>query len=216
MKRLYVTGMVMLAVISSAGCRQAGEEGKSNLTDENGSTIQVDENTKMYQRTGNESKKEERTEAYGFVRHSKKDLMKNGEQTEYYGIDRKELADTISGLTVQLPGISEAATLVTDEEVLVAYRRASGDRSQMADMVKRTAISVVPRYYHVYISDNPAYFDQLQSYSRMDSESRDADAIIGKLTNGMKKDSPQGKAVNKGENANGEETGEMSGDGMER
>lgn len=45
-------------------------------------------------------------------------------------------------------------TLVTDEEVLVVYDTNAKDRTETADQVKRTAMSVVPRYYHVYVSDD--------------------------------------------------------------
>ncbi|WP_164462249.1 YhcN/YlaJ family sporulation lipoprotein [Bacillus sp. FJAT-42376] len=201
--------LFIAATFLSAPACQKAEEGQ-NLTDQNGSTINVNEKTDMYKKTSSESKKEQRTENYGFVRHKKSSLTDNGQQTEFYGINRKELADTISGLAVQLPGIEEAAALVTDEEVLIAYRGSGKNRNEMADMVSKTAISVVPRYYHVYISDQPAYFDQLQSYSKMDAQSPDADAIISKLIRQMLNDSPQGKSLNKGENANGEGYGEKN------
>ncbi|KZZ83247.1 YhcN/YlaJ family sporulation lipoprotein [Bacillus sp. SJS] len=208
----FLKPFVFLAVLLLASACQMGEEGQKDMTDENGSTINVNEKKDMYKKTSNESKKEQKTENYGFVRHKKSGLTKNGEQTEYYGINREELADTISGLSVQLPGIEEAAVLVTDEEALIAYRGSGRNRNEMADMVSKTAISAVPRYYHVYISDNPSYFDQLQSYSKMDSQSPNADAIISKLIRQMLKDSPQGKSLNKGENANGEGYGEMNED----
>ncbi|MGD6817306.1 YhcN/YlaJ family sporulation lipoprotein [Metabacillus sp. 84] len=198
-----------LMTILFSGC-QMNEEGKSDLTDENGSTINVDENTTMYKKTESDSKKTNRTESFGYVHHKRNTLMKNGKQTEFYAIDREALADTVSGLTVQLPGIEEAATLVTDEEVLVAYRGSSKNRNEMADMVSKTGISAVPRYYHVYISDNEAAIDQLQSYRTLDSESPEADAVLAKLIRQMLKESPQGKSLNKGENANGEGYGETN------
>ena len=71
-------------------------------------------------------------------------------------LDREQLAKVISNIIVQLPNINDASVLVTDEEVLVVYDTDSKNREKTADQVKRSALSAVPRYYHVYVSDNTA------------------------------------------------------------
>ena len=50
---------------------------------------------------------------------------------------------------------------------------------------------------------------QIEAYSPLDSTSRDIDEIITKTINKML-ESPQGRALNTGENANGEGYGEMN------
>jgi Sporulation lipoprotein YhcN/YlaJ (Spore_YhcN_YlaJ) len=77
--------------------------------------------------------------------------------------------------------------------------------------VKKTALSAVPRYYHVYVSDRENMIQQIEAYSPLDSTSRDIDQILNKTIKEMLK-SPQGRALNKGENANGEGYGETNED----
>ena len=118
--------------------------------------------------------------------------------------NREEAADNISKLSTAIPNIKQAATLVTDKDVLVAYKTDAKNRNNAADQVKRTAMSVVPRYYHVYVSDNPKQMDQIENISEMNTQTNDARKRIDAVIQQMLK-SPQGRKMNGGEDANGRE-----------
>ena len=64
--------------------------------------------------------------------------------------------------------------LLQIKQVLIAYKTDTKDRNLTADQVKKTAMSIVPRYYHVYVSDNTGLRDLMESYSYLDSNSRNA------------------------------------------
>lgn len=147
-----------------------------------------------------------KSEAFGYVRHQKSPIM--GDQvsdSHYSAIDREKVADTISRLSTALPNVDDVSTLVTGEEVLVVYDTDSNNRELTADQVKKTALSVVPRWYHVYVSDNIGLRQNVENFASLDSDSEKAEYAIDKLIKDMKK-SPQGKKVNNEENANGETT----------
>lgn len=74
----------------------------------------------------------------------------NADRAEAPTIDREQLADIISRLSNQIPDVNDVSTLVTDEEVLIVYDSDTNNRNATADQVKRTALSIVPRYFHVY------------------------------------------------------------------
>jgi ribosomal protein S17E len=87
--------------------------------------------------------------------------------------------------------------------VLIAYQTDSKDRNLTADQVKKTAMSVVPRYYHVYVTDNRSLMRDVENLSHLDSTSKNARNSVNQLIAQMKK-SPQGAPMSNSENANGE------------
>nr|WP_239558947.1 YhcN/YlaJ family sporulation lipoprotein [Peribacillus deserti] len=145
---------------------------------------------------------------FGFVRLNR--TIIDGETVGSHDrvtLDREQLADIITRLSVQIPGIDEAATLVTDEEALIAYKTSKDDRNEAADQVKRTAISVLPRYFHVYVTDNPGLMQNVENYANLDTHTKDVNNMLQNTISQMKK-SPQGRKVSENENANGEQQGE--------
>ncbi len=189
---------------------QYGAEEDTSLMHESGNTINVSDRTDLYNEEGAPNANDKGA-SFGFVRHQKSGIPQDVAYIPTPGMDREKVANTISSLSVQLPNVNDVATLVTDEEVLVAYDTDSKNRNDTADQVKKTALSVVPRYYHVYVSDNPNMIQQIQAYSSLDSTSRDIDEILSDTIHKMLQ-SPQGRALNKGENANGEGYGEVNED----
>jgi hypothetical protein len=185
----------------------AGED--TSLFNESGNTINVQDRSDLYNEEGPTNVN--KSANFGYVRHQKSGIPQDVTFTRTPGLDREQAANTISSLIVQLPNIDDVATLVTDEEVLVAYETDSKNRFETADQVKKTALSAVPRYYHVYVSDKDNMIQQIEAFSPLDSTSRDIDEILNKTIREMLK-SPQGRNLNKGENANGEGYGEMNED----
>ncbi|WP_409295168.1 YhcN/YlaJ family sporulation lipoprotein [Peribacillus sp. SCS-26] len=146
---------------------------------------------------------------FGFVRLSR--TVVNGETVgskDRIRLDREQMADIITRLAVQNPQIEEAATLVTDEEALIAYKTGSENREEAADQVKRTAMSVLPRYFHVYVTDNPGLMQNIENYAGLNTHTDDINYMLQKTIVQMKR-SPQGKTAIPGENANGETKADM-------
>jgi hypothetical protein len=188
---------------------QYGAEEDTSFLHESGNTLNVQDRTDLYNEEGLTIGNNNKSANFGYVRHQKSGIPNDVTLTRTLGLDREQAANTISSLIVQLPNVNDVATLVTDEEVLVAYKTDSNNRFETADQVKKTALSAVPRYYHVYVSDNPSMIQQIEAYSPLDSTSRDIDEILNKTIKEML-ESPQGRALNKGENANGEGYGETN------
>ena len=132
---------------------------------------------------------------------------KTSPEEHYTAIDREKLADTISKNCTDLPNVQDVATLVTDQQVLIVYETDTKSRNLTADQVKKTAMSMVPRFYHVYVSDNTGLRDLMESYSYLDSDSRNAQKGMQSLIQKMKQ-SPQGNPVVQEEDANGENKGD--------
>ncbi|MFD0767405.1 YhcN/YlaJ family sporulation lipoprotein [Bacillus sp. CGMCC 1.60114] len=77
-------------------------------------------------------------------------------------INKERLAEMITDLTVKLPDVMNAATLVTDDEVFVVYRANTTNPDLVADQVQKTALSIVPRYYKAYVSTEQKLISQIQ------------------------------------------------------
>ncbi len=121
-------------------------------------------------------------------------------------IDKKILSDTISRMIMQNRIIRDSATLVTSDKVLIVYDAKTDDRERAADIVKRSAMSVVPRWFHVYVSDDTTLFEDIERYKNMDETSANVKRSIDGLIKEMKK-SPQGYT-------DPNKDGELEGDGM--
>jgi hypothetical protein len=63
-------------------------------------------------------------------------------------------------------------------------------------------MSVVPRYYHVYVSDNANLMRDVENLANLDSTSKNARNLVNGLVKQMKK-SPQGSRMSDSEDENG-------------
>ncbi|WP_163526742.1 YhcN/YlaJ family sporulation lipoprotein [Halobacillus ihumii] len=129
----------------------------------------------------------------GYVRYEKDQLDQDAEQNQNFKVNKEKVADMISRMILKYDEFEDVATLVTDEEVLVAYQAPEGqDRELSADMVKKTAYSLVPSFYHVYVSDNPSAFGDIQSLSNSTVYDDQYNEVIDNIIQKMK-EAPQGK-----------------------
>jgi osmotically-inducible protein OsmY len=105
---------------------------------------------------------------YGFSRLQKQEVLgKDGEFT--LTIDKQEVAKFISYLVVKLPAVDDAAALVTDQEVLIAFRT-DGNKKEVRKQVEKTAQSALPSYYHIYTSGemkNINNIEELNKYGQL-------------------------------------------------
>jgi hypothetical protein len=192
----------------------ASDPGNSGIYKKSGNTINRQEREEHYNPSKVDTRAEQSRE-FGYVRQVKSPIP--GETIQYrdiYTINREKVADAISKLAVSLPNVHDAASLVTDEEVLVAYRtNAKGKKARfdIADQVKRTAMSVVPRWYHVYVTDDPTLRQNVENLASLNGRSANRESMIQDTVNMMLKSSPQGRRMSSGENANGEAINELNG-----
>lgn len=205
-KTWILTGMSAIALLS--GCAELNES--TSLYEKSGTTINVRSRNDLYNEHGVRNGTDSRLTNFGYVRHQKSPIP--GDTTQYATIpvlNRENVADLISKLCTQLPNVYDVGTLVTDDTVFVVYKTDSTNRFETADQVKKTAISVVPRYYHVYVSDNPRMFQDIERFGRLDANSRNVDHVLQQTIKDMLK-SPQGRKVSSGENENGVQREEMN------
>ncbi|WP_110113772.1 YhcN/YlaJ family sporulation lipoprotein [Bacillus sp. CGMCC 1.16541] len=205
MHKYMLMGMLTIS-IAVTGCQE-----QNNVTEEdgqalhqNGNTINVSETNDMY----NQDKK--KNNRYGYVRHQKSPVANENQMAQNIStFDREQAADSISRLSTATPNVNDVAVLVTDEEVLIVYKTDTQNRSETADQVKRTAMSVVPRYYHVYVSDNPSHMADIERFSQVDIRDKNIQSSINQTIKEMLQ-SPQGRKMTDGENANGEGKNELN------
>ncbi|MED1739478.1 YhcN/YlaJ family sporulation lipoprotein [Bacillus swezeyi] len=186
-KKLFLFGLLLAPLV---GCQTALNDTEHNIYEEDGNTVHVaDKNPQYNERFRNDDRKGR----FGYARHQATPVA-NKEEIQAPQINREEMAHIISSLTVQLPNIQDASTLVTDEEALVVYKTDSKKREETADQVKKTAASVIPRYYKIYISDDANLIQSVANFSRLGSNSRNVDQLMADTIKEMQK-SPQGKTT---------------------
>lgn len=120
MKRLIFPFSCLL--LFTAACQQNATENDS-LTDEGTTPITVSDRGTENDTNSN----------YGYVRRQRNDGENQEQRQEGVPyLDREALADSISRMASSLPNVADAATLVTDKEVLVSYKTSAQDRSATA------------------------------------------------------------------------------------
>ncbi|XJZ26813.1 YhcN/YlaJ family sporulation lipoprotein [Bacillota bacterium Lsc_1132] len=200
MKRTTATAAAFCILTALAGCT-ATDSGKQGIYEKSGNTLNVNnQRTELYREGGNRGIRNVSNQ-YGYVRQQKNPVNDNNKQ--FAALDREQLANIISRLVTAIPNVHDAATLVTDQEVLIAYRTNANDRNLTADQVKKAAMSAVPRFYHVYVTDNPNLIRDVENLSHLDSTSKNTRSNVNQVISRMKK-SPQGSPLNPSENPNGE------------
>ncbi|MDY0405231.1 YhcN/YlaJ family sporulation lipoprotein [Virgibacillus sp. 179-BFC.A HS] len=128
----------------------------------------------------------------GFVNYKKDQLQDRPGRHDVITIDRNQMADMISKQILRTENFDQVATLVTDEEVLIAYKKAEdADPHRAATTAKQTAMSIMPRYFDVYVSDNPTLIADLHSLHNATTKNKNYDNTVDKIIAEMQK-SPQG------------------------
>lgn len=206
MKKKIAALLILSSVMMTAACSDDDKTRKETTSGYKFKNTSYENN----QNDNNSMGTDRRYGDFGYVRHEYKgENRKPLAANKIPKMDRQKLADMITDMAVRLPNIKDMAVLVTDEEVLMAYETTSKNRMAVADNVKKTAFSVVPRYYHVYVSDKKGMIGKLGQYQSLNYNTDNVEGIVDRLIAQMKK-SPQGYNVSQGENQNGEMKGEMN------
>lgn len=201
--------MLSMALLAACSNNNNGKNVAENpaVYKKNGNTVNRNERVDMYNK-GLEKTSADRQNEFGYVRHVKSPVPgQNIKYQDIYTLNREKVADAISKLAVTNPKVHDAATLVTDEEVLIWYKtdaKSKKDRNNVADQVKKTAFSTVPRWYHVYVTDNPTLKQYVENISYMKSSDANKERVIRQTVKMMLDSSPQGYKMSTGENENGE------------
>ncbi|ENQ3105793.1 YhcN/YlaJ family sporulation lipoprotein [Bacillus cereus] len=148
MKKQLLLALLTLSIFT--GCQTK----KAEMEREEGSRVLVSEHKDLY---GKDVPNRMLTRV-GYS-HKQKDEVSN---RQVGSINKERLAEMITDLTVKLPDVMNAATLVTDDEVFVVYRANTSDPALVADQVQKTALSIVPRYYKGYVSTEQKLISQIQ------------------------------------------------------
>ncbi|MBI0577574.1 YhcN/YlaJ family sporulation lipoprotein [Neobacillus cucumis] len=198
-KLMIILGLCTITTIT--GCSK--DMNNRDVYEESGNSINVNnKRTELYNEGAGRSVRNVSND-FGYVRHQKSPIMNDNTANNHYtALDREQVANIISKYSTNLPNVHDVATLVTDQEVLVAYTTDSKDRNLTADQVKRTAMSVVPRYYHVYVTDKKALMRDVENLSHMDARNKNSRHSINYVIRQMK-DSPQGNRLSDSEDENG-------------
>ncbi|MGJ9457496.1 YhcN/YlaJ family sporulation lipoprotein [Oceanobacillus sp. CF4.6] len=127
----------------------------------------------------------------GYVRYTKEQFENDTvNDDKEITIDRNEMADMITRIILKNNGFNEVATLVTDREVLIAYdRNENTAEEEAADIAKKTAMSIMPSYFDIYVSDNETLMQDIQSLHNSSTENRDYDNTINMIIEEMQKSS---------------------------
>lgn len=136
---------------------------------------------------------------FGYVRHKRSGVM-GAENQQEYTINREQLANMISRLCVQVPKVDDVSTLVTDGEVLIVYETDADDKKATADQVKKTAMSAVPGWYNIHVSDDPTFRQTIENFATLNTNRRDINQIIDNVIEQMQS-SPQGSDRTEGHEA---------------
>jgi len=193
-KGVAILGICTLALTACAGndTDQAGQGQKVNTFNETDNHLHTNSHEPGFK---NSDMKKNDT-GFGYVRYKRTGVMTAEDQPKFE-IDREQLADMISKLSAQVPNVDDVSTLVTDEEVLVVYATDTEDRHDTANQVKKMAMSVVPGWYHIYVTDDTGLRQNIENFATLNTNSREIHDLIDGVVKQMKS-TPQGTVNEKG------------------
>lgn len=128
----------------------------------------------------------------GFVRYTQDEFEQNNQsEPKAIHVDRNQMADMITRILLQNPDFKEVATLVTDEEALIAFEASDNISKQEAIAnAEKTALSLLPGYYTIHASDDKSLIQNIETlhYSIMEDDDLDIDPLVQTIVDSMKKD----------------------------
>ncbi|TRM13049.1 hypothetical protein FH966_15770 [Lentibacillus cibarius] len=181
-KKLFIT-LSLLTAFALVGCNNT-----DNAADEREQI--VDE---LDPEAENTPKNPEGNDKLGYVRYSKEQVDNDNEKSHIVNIDRTKMANMIARIILRNDGFDEVATLVTDKEALIAYAKEDElETENAADIAKKTAVSILPEYFDVYVSDNEMIMHDIQSLHNSSTKNDNYDNTLDQIIDRMKQ-SLQGK-----------------------
>jgi len=190
MNRQLIFPFLLLTAIILAGCG-----GTDNAADDE--RLQAEERDQIVEELDPEQETTPSNPSgdnkLGYVRYTKEQVENETEEQHSINIDRTSLANMITRIILRNDGFAEAATLVTDDKALIAYDKEDDlDSEKAADIANKTAVSILPGYFDVYVSDRASLINDIQSLHNSSIKDNNYDNTINQIIEQMKK-SPQGK-----------------------
>ncbi|MDL4839949.1 YhcN/YlaJ family sporulation lipoprotein [Aquibacillus rhizosphaerae] len=184
--RKMVYSSLLTVVLLMTGCTSNDEA--SDILDRSidGNNNEFDQ----FDAPGNQD--DELSSQLGYVHYTGDEFEEDIESDHFITIDRNRMADTITRLVLRNDEFEDVATLVTDEEVLIAYEKPEDmDRELAATIVKKTGLSILPRFFDVYVSDQPVSFRDIQSLKNSTTLEDDYENTLESIIKEME-NTPQG------------------------
>lgn len=180
MKSLFIVTIIVIAFLT--GCNT-----NDNTMTERDEIVDKLDPSRNYEAPADDNTNSQ----IGYVRYTKEQFDNDTvNRDKTFSIDRNEMADMITRIILQNNGFNEVATLVTDREVLIAYdRNEETSEEAAADIAKRTALSMMPSYFDIHVTDNETLIHDIQSLHNSTTENRNYDNTINLIINEMKKSS---------------------------
>ncbi|MFD1020495.1 YhcN/YlaJ family sporulation lipoprotein [Thalassobacillus hwangdonensis] len=209
MNKTFATSILLSAGLLMTACN-AGNDDDNALNNGNGDGNLNGNAMDSY----NGPDTTENNDQLGYVRYTKDQVDPEGNYETQ--VDREAMSDMITKMILSYEQFEDAATLVSDDEVLVAYQKPDEmDRDQAADMVKKTAASLVPRYFEIYVSDQASAFDDIQSLNNTSTTDRNYDQVIEEIIKRMRQ-APQGEPLYNDETESMDDPRDVKDRGMDR
>ncbi|WP_047979636.1 YhcN/YlaJ family sporulation lipoprotein [Ornithinibacillus contaminans] len=182
MKRILLLSMISIGIFLTACSHTDSSSGeREQMLDE----LDPNRENKTQNNTDMQDK-------LGYVNYTRDQIQEDSEEHHVATLNRIEMADMIARLILRNEGFNEVATLVTDAEVLIAYDRSDEvDRETAAEIASKTAVSVMPGYFDVYVSDNESLIPDIQSLHNSSANNKNYHNTLEQIISEMKK-SPQG------------------------
>ncbi|WP_147533969.1 YhcN/YlaJ family sporulation lipoprotein [Bacillus marasmi] len=187
-KNLAFAGFFTLFALTACANNNANELGARDIYKEDGNTINVNnQRAELYNEGNGKKSLRRKSEDFGYVRHQRNPVMGTNSAGDHYAaVDREQLAKIISQFETDVPNVNDVSTLVTDDEVIVVYETDSKDRTLTADQVKKTAASVVPRWFEVYVTDNTKLRQDVENFATLDADSKNINTLLSGLIERVK------------------------------
>jgi hypothetical protein len=71
------------------------------------------------------------------------------------------LAQAVGNVASSVPGVNSSSVLVTDKEIFVGVNNQAKDKKAANAKVRMNALSVSPRWFRVYVTDNPSMIQEM-------------------------------------------------------
>lgn len=100
-------------------------------------------------------------------------------------VDRDALARAVGNVTASCPGVQRSTVLVTDEEIFVGLNTNGQNAAEAKKQARMNAMSVSPRYYKVYVTDNARDIQEITRVASLTNNTMGVRSVDGNQLNSL-------------------------------
>lgn len=100
-------------------------------------------------------------------------------------VDRDALARAVGNVTASCPGVQRSTVLVTDEEIFVGLNTNGQNAAEAKKQARMNAMSVSPRYYKVYVTDNARDIQEITRVASRTNNTMGVRSVDGNQLNSL-------------------------------